>query len=571
MRATRSISVTTCRTRRRSTSPRASRRSRAASSVGGVDLAQRRRRRAAPRPRSHVRAAPAVLAAGEGVLGAGVDDEQREPGAARSRAPADGRRRGCRAGSRRPRGSAATRPGPCRRWARRRRRSRRARRPRRARPARRRRSEAEPEQVVAAPPRRRTPAPPRTTGPTRRGRGRRRGRRSPGSGRRRLGASAHGTPPTYAAQPVGTSGPTSAERDLDRPGGLLARERTRDHAVGARASATYVAVRQRQRQAQPAVVVDVLTDEVDPARRRPHPVRLPPELRGERGGDLLEGLGGVRSVRPSDAVAVRRAAAHRAVALLGGSPAGPRRAGPGRRRGCSPWQDVTHVHPGRRGPSRARSRADDAAACRGGPRGQPPARRPRLLSGMQPTADSLHLGNLLGALTQWVALQEDHDAIYCVVDLHALTVNPDPAVLRDRTRRTAAQYLAAGVDPARSILFVQSHVARARRARVGARLPDRLRRGRPHDAVQGQVRQAGRRPARRWGCSPTPSSWPRTSCSTTRQVVPVGEDQRQHLELTRNLAQRLNTRFGPRPSSSPSRTSSSRSRRSSTCRTRRRR
>src|SRR6478735_3865359 len=82
----------------------------------------------------------------------------------------------------------------------------------------------------------------------------------------------------------------------------------------------------------------------------------------------------------------------------------------------------------------------------------------RIFSGMQPTSDSLQLGNYLGALTQWVALQEGNEAIYCVVDLHALTVSPDPAVLRDRTRRTAAQYLAAGVDPARSILFVQSHV-----------------------------------------------------------------------------------------------------------------
>ena len=84
--------------------------------------------------------------------------------------------------------------------------------------------------------------------------------------------------------------------------------------------------------------------------------------------------------------------------------------------------------------------------------------RPRVLSGMQPTSDSLHLGNYLGALVQWVALQETHDAFYCVVDLHAITVDVDPALLRERTRRTAAQYLAGGVDPDRSTLFVQSHV-----------------------------------------------------------------------------------------------------------------
>src|SRR4051812_13495918 len=87
------------------------------------------------------------------------------------------------------------------------------------------------------------------------------------------------------------------------------------------------------------------------------------------------------------------------------------------------------------------------------------ATQPRLLSGMQPTADSLHLGNYLGALVQWVALQEDHLAYYCVVDQHAITVEHDPVLLRRRTRVTAAQFLAAGVDPARSVLFVQSHVA----------------------------------------------------------------------------------------------------------------
>ena len=87
-----------------------------------------------------------------------------------------------------------------------------------------------------------------------------------------------------------------------------------------------------------------------------------------------------------------------------------------------------------------------------------PSPRSRVLSGMQPTADSLHLGNYLGALRQWVALQEDHDAFYCVVDLHAITAGHDPALLRQRTRVTAAQYLAAGVDPERSTLFVQSHV-----------------------------------------------------------------------------------------------------------------
>src|SRR3954466_12531712 len=86
------------------------------------------------------------------------------------------------------------------------------------------------------------------------------------------------------------------------------------------------------------------------------------------------------------------------------------------------------------------------------------ARKPRILSGMQPTGDSLHLGNYLGALVNWVALQEEYDAFYCVVDLHAITVDHDPATLAERTRKTAAQFLAAGVDPQRSTLFAQSHV-----------------------------------------------------------------------------------------------------------------
>jgi tryptophanyl-tRNA synthetase len=101
---------------------------------------------------------------------------------------------------------------------------------------------------------------------------------------------------------------------------------------------------------------------------------------------------------------------------------------------------------------------DDTPAPAATQNSQPSERRPRVLSGIQPTADSFHFGNYLGAVRQWVALQEDHDAFYCVVDLHAITVEYDPKVLRDRTRRSVAQLLAAGIDPERSTLFVQSHV-----------------------------------------------------------------------------------------------------------------
>ena len=84
--------------------------------------------------------------------------------------------------------------------------------------------------------------------------------------------------------------------------------------------------------------------------------------------------------------------------------------------------------------------------------------KPIILSGMQPSSDSLHLGNYIGALSNWVGMQDEFDAFFCVVDLHAITVAQDPKELRERTRSTAAQYIAAGIDPAKSTLFIQSHV-----------------------------------------------------------------------------------------------------------------
>src|ERR671928_1152165 len=86
------------------------------------------------------------------------------------------------------------------------------------------------------------------------------------------------------------------------------------------------------------------------------------------------------------------------------------------------------------------------------------ASQPRVLSGIQPTADSFHLGNYLGAVRQWVALQDDHDAFYFIPDLHAITVEHDPTTLAARTRNSVAQLLALGLDPKRCTIFVQSHV-----------------------------------------------------------------------------------------------------------------
>ena len=168
---------------------------------------------------------------------------------------------------------------------------------------------------------------------------------------------------------------------------------------------------------------------------------------------------------------------------------------------------------------------------------------PRIFSGMQPTSDSLHLGNYLGALTQWVALQDSYDALYCVVDLHALTVSPDPAALRERTRRTAAQYLAAGVDPERSILFVQSHVSE--HAELAWLLSCQTGFGEAGRMTQFKDKSAKHGAE---GTSVGLFTYPILMAADIllydTALVPVGEDQRQHLELTRDLAQRLNSRFG---------------------------
>jgi tryptophanyl-tRNA synthetase len=169
--------------------------------------------------------------------------------------------------------------------------------------------------------------------------------------------------------------------------------------------------------------------------------------------------------------------------------------------------------------------------------------KPRLLSGMQPTQDSLHLGNYLGALVNWVAMQETHDAFYTVVDLHALTVEVAPTALRERTRRTAAQYLAAGVDPTRSTVFVQSHISEhAELAWVlscltGFGEASRMTQFKDKSGKEG----AG-------GTTVGLFSYPVLMAADIllydADQVPVGEDQRQHLELTRTLAGRFNSRYG---------------------------
>jgi tryptophanyl-tRNA synthetase len=169
--------------------------------------------------------------------------------------------------------------------------------------------------------------------------------------------------------------------------------------------------------------------------------------------------------------------------------------------------------------------------------------RPRVFSGMQPTADSLHLGNYLGALTQWVAMQADHECVYCVVDLHAITMEHDPAELRRRTRLTAAQFLAAGVDPEASVLFVQSHVAEhAQLAWVLSCLTGYGEASRMTQFKDKSARQQLDRVT--VGLFTYPILQAADILLYDADQVPVGEDQRQHIELTRDLAQRFNTNFG---------------------------
>ncbi|KQU58893.1 tryptophan--tRNA ligase [Rhodococcus sp. Leaf278] len=172
----------------------------------------------------------------------------------------------------------------------------------------------------------------------------------------------------------------------------------------------------------------------------------------------------------------------------------------------------------------------------------PQGPRRRVLSGIQPTADSFHLGNYLGAVRNWVELQDEFDAFYFVPDLHAITVPQDPKELRRRTRVAAAQLLAVGIDPEKSTLFVQSQVPEhaqlawvlncitgfGEAARMTQFKDKSAKQGRDHTSV---------------GLFTYPILQAADILLYRPNLVPVGEDQRQHLELTRDLAQRFNTRF----------------------------
>ena len=167
----------------------------------------------------------------------------------------------------------------------------------------------------------------------------------------------------------------------------------------------------------------------------------------------------------------------------------------------------------------------------------------RVLSGIQPTAESLHLGNYLGAVKQWVALQDGNDAFYCIVDLHALTVEPEPAALRRRTLASAAQLLALGLDPKKCTLFVQSHIAEHNQlgwimeCLTGFGEASRMTQFKDKSQKTGTDRTVV-------GLFTYPMLQAADILLYQANQVPVGEDQRQHIELTRDLAQRFNAKYG---------------------------
>jgi tryptophanyl-tRNA synthetase len=172
----------------------------------------------------------------------------------------------------------------------------------------------------------------------------------------------------------------------------------------------------------------------------------------------------------------------------------------------------------------------------------PATARPRVLSGIQPTSDSYHLGNYIGAVRQWVALQDEFEPFFFIADQHAITVEHDPKALRERTLRAAAQLLAAGVDPERSAIFVQSHLpehsqlAWVMECLTGFGEARRMTQFKDKSAKGGEG-------ASSVGLFAYPMLMAADILLYRPQYVPVGEDQRQHLELTRDLAQRFNHRF----------------------------
>ncbi|TBR15918.1 MAG: tryptophan--tRNA ligase, partial [Chitinophagaceae bacterium] len=163
--------------------------------------------------------------------------------------------------------------------------------------------------------------------------------------------------------------------------------------------------------------------------------------------------------------------------------------------------------------------------------------RPRVLSGIRPTGESFQLGNYVGAVRHWAAMQDENDCFFFLADLHALTETPEPAKLRGRTRQAVAELLAMGVDPVRSTVFAQSHVAE--HPELAWILGCLTGFGEASRMTQFKEKGGGS-----VGLFYYPVLQAADILIYQANAVPIGEDQRQHLELTRDLAQRFNARYG---------------------------
>lgn len=164
----------------------------------------------------------------------------------------------------------------------------------------------------------------------------------------------------------------------------------------------------------------------------------------------------------------------------------------------------------------------------------------RIFSGVQPSG-TLTLGNYLGALRHWVLLQEDHDCLYCIVDMHAITVFQEPALFKDQILEIAATYLACGLDPQKSILFAQSHVPA--HAQLGWMLGCKTPMGWLNRMTQFKDKAGKDKEKASLGLYAYPCLQAADILLYQTHLVPVGEDQKQHIELTRDIAQSVNSAY----------------------------
>jgi len=165
----------------------------------------------------------------------------------------------------------------------------------------------------------------------------------------------------------------------------------------------------------------------------------------------------------------------------------------------------------------------------------------RTFSGIQPTGN-LHIGNYIGAIKQWVEMQKDHECIYCVVDLHAITIPKEPKVLKKKIREVAALFIACGVDPEKSITFVQSH--NSDHCALTWIMNCQASIGQLERMTQYKTKSKKQKGFVSVGLLDYPALMAADILLYQTDVVPVGDDQKQHVELTRDLAQRFNSRYG---------------------------